>query len=369
MFKSKGKYAITYFIVAYGASSLGVAKKIEDQIEVWKSIYPNLLLFVVTDNDGAEIWNKLDVKSKIVVERKGALRYLSRPCYLLMAKHLTRDILYIRETFPIPYWSITKTPRWVLEVQTIQENELKLRSTSRLLMYRLLRKWWSLKFAGVVFVSNELSSLLRDSYKKSQSTVISNGINLKRLTGRVNAAPTQDLQFLFIGSLDQEWQGTDQLIELARMMPEIKFNIVGQTKSNLPSSENVFFHGLLNSEQYSEVASKCHLAFGTLNQQVTGMNEASPLKVREYLALGLPVVIRYIDTDFQEDHQFILKLPIDGRRLVDFKVEIMDFLGIWASKRVYEFEVAPYISVNAKENERLAFFDRILTKDSRWRLD
>jgi glycosyltransferase involved in cell wall biosynthesis len=361
----KGNYAITYFIVAYGNESIGVAKKIEDQITAWTAKKLEILLFVVTDSDGAEVWSKLNVKSKILIEKKGILRFFSRPIFLYLAKRETQGILYIRETFPIPYKRIKKGPRWILEVQTIQQNELKLRSIYRLKLYGLLQKSWNSKFEGVVFVSNELSHLLKNSYEKSQSTVISNGINLKRFGEKTMISAEQDLQFLFIGSLDQEWQGTDQLIELAKVMPDVKFNLIGPTNYNLKASENVVFHGSLNTYQYSEIASKCRLAFGTLNQQVTGMNEASPLKVREYLALGLPVVIRYVDTDFPADHHFILKIPIDMRPLVEFKKEISDFSSRWADKRVSESEIAPFISVNSKEQDRLAFFDRILAGERR----
>ena len=365
MVSKNGKYAVTYFIVAYGNESIGVAKKIEDQIAAWTAKKLEILLFVVTDTVGAEVWKKIDAKSKILVEKKGILRYFSRTLFLYLAKRETQEILYIRETFPIPYLRMKKGPRWILEVQTIQQNELKLRSIFRLKLYRFLQKSWNSKFEGVVFVSNELSQLLKNSYKKSQSIVISNGINLTRYSEKPLIRNENGLQFLFIGSLDQEWQGTDQLIELAAVMPNVKFNLIGPTISNLKAPENVVFHGLLNTEQYSAIASKCRLAFGTLNQQVTGMNEASPLKVREYLALGLPVVIRYIDTDFQADHHFILKIPIDSRRLVEYKKEIIEFSSRWADKRVSESEIAPFISVNGKEHDRLAFFDRILTEERR----
>ena len=126
----------------------------------------------------------------------------------------------------------------------------------------------------------------------------------------------------------------------------------------------MIFHGQLAVEQYSKIARNCNLAFGTLNQQVTGMNEASPLKVREYLALGLPVVIRYIDTDFHGNHSFILNLPFDNRRLVDFKDEIFKFSSDWQNKRVSNFEVEPFISAKNKENQRIRFFERILSQDS-----
>ena len=365
MLLKKTKYEITYFVVAYGAESLGVAKKIEDQILAWRANKPKLLLFVITDSQGASIWRKIDVDSKILIEKKGILRYLSRSFFLYLAKRKTQKILYIRETFPIPYLNIFKGPLWILEVQTIQENELLLRSTFRFKLYKLLQKSWNSKFHGVVFISNELSRLLKNSYKQSQSIVISNGINLKRFNENVISDSKDELQFLFIGSLDQEWQGTEQLVELAKFMPDVTFNLIGEFNNKLEVPSNVIFHGFLKPDQYFEIASKCRLAFGTLNQQITGMSEASPLKVREYLALGLPVVIRYIDTDFQGEHPFLLKLPMDSRRLFEFQAEILEFAHNWADRKVRRFEIEELISTDSKENRRLTFFDRILVGESR----
>ena len=360
MRKKKKKYAITYFIVSYGNDSLGVAKKVRDQIEIWNKEKIDFNLFVITDFVGKLIWESVKVDSTIKLERKGVLRLVTRPYHLICAARLTRDILYIRETFPIPYWKFKRDPIWIMEIQTIQENELRLRSYSRFLLYKCLQKWWKKKFEGVIFISNELSSILQSSFKNSRSTVISNGINLERFQEKLTKENNHELQFLFIGTLDQKWQGLDQLLELASLMIDITFNIVGETKVTHDVTDNVVFHGALDVEQYVGVAQQCTLAFGTLNQLVTGMIEASPLKVREYLALGLPVVIRYSDTDFQRDHDFLLKLPVNDQRLVDFKEQIFDFSVKWKKREVKMSEITPFISASIKESQRLEFFNRIL---------
>ena len=364
MSSKRNKYSITYFVVSYGSESSGVAKKIQDQTKFWNQLGRDFLLYVVTDSVGAPIWDNLVPESIVRIEGKGKYRYLSRTFHLYSALRLTRDIFYVRETFPIPYLKLPKGPKWIVEIQTIQANELKLRSFSRLALYRTLRKWWNKKFDGVIYVSNELSDVLQGSFPKSEDLVISNGVDLDRFIITDFSHSMNGNDFFFMGSLDQDWQGTDQFLELAAVMPEVTFHVVGETKVNHPKLNNVIFHGQLAVEQYSKIARNCNLAFGTLNQQVTGMNEASPLKVREYLALGLPVVIRYIDTDFHGNHSFILNLPFDNRRLVDFKDEIFKFSSDWQNKRVSNFEVEPFISAKNKENQRIRFFERILSQDS-----
>jgi glycosyltransferase involved in cell wall biosynthesis len=363
MSSKRNKYSITYFVVSYGSESSGVAKKIQDQVKFWNQLGRDFLLYVVTDSVGASIWGNLVPESIVRIEGKGKFRYLSRTIHLFSALKLTRDIFYVRETFPIPYLKFPNGPKWIIEIQTIQENELRLRSFSRLTLYRLLRKWWNKKFDGVIYVSNELSDLLQGSFPKSTDLVISNGVDLDRFINPKSNHSMNGNDFFFMGSLDQDWQGTDQFLELAAVMPEVTFHVVGETKANYPKLSNVIFHGQLDAEQYSKIAMNCNLAFGTLNQQVTGMNEASPLKVREYLALGLPVVIRYIDTDFHGNHGFLLNLPFDSRRLVDFKDDIFKFSSDWQNRRVSKFEVEPFISAKNKENQRIMFFDRILNQN------
>jgi glycosyltransferase involved in cell wall biosynthesis len=360
MLRKKGNYSITYFIVAYGSESSGVARKVQDQLEVWRQLKRECLLFVLTDAVGASIWSNVAPESIVRIEKKGKLRYVTRTFHLFSAAKQTRDILYIRETFPIPYFKVKRFPKWIVEIQTIQKNELKMRSGLRLRLYKILYRWWNKKFDGIVFVSKELLTLLRGEYPKSRHAVISNGINLQRFHLSHMGPSENHPQFLFMGSLDQDWQGTDQLLELASSMPEFKFNFVGETKRYDSNLSNVIFHGFLTQEQYVKVANKCRLAFGTLNQQITGMKEASPLKVREYLALGLPVVVRYNDSDFEGRHDFLLKLPVDDRRLVDFKDKIVAFSAGWHNKRVSKFAIESLISSKKKESQRLAFFDRIL---------
>jgi len=65
-----------------------------------------------------------------------------------------------------------------------------------------------------------------------------------------------------------------------------------------------------------------HLVVGTLALQRKHMREACPLKVREAVARGLPVITACIDPDLPDDLPGILRLPadeapIDGDALVE----------------------------------------------------
>ena len=88
------------------------------------------------------------------------------------------------------------------------------------------------------------------------------------------------------------------------------------------------------------------------------MHEASPLKVREYLALGLPTIIGYKDTDFPQGAPFLLELP-NVENNVDFAADaILRFVEEWKNKRVPRSEVL-HLDLKKKERERLRFLKEV----------
>jgi hypothetical protein len=105
----------------------------------------------------------------------------------------------------------------------------------------------------------------------------------------------------------------------------------------------------------------CQAGVGTLNLKSKNMAEASPLKVREYLALGLPVILKYQDTDFVGDEDYVLSLPVEGPSLNAYSPQILKFLEKWSIKRVPRHQIQ-HLDVGNKEESRLKFFESIISK-------
>ena len=59
------------------------------------------------------------------------------------------------------------------------------------------------------------------------------------------------------------------------------------------------------------------VGIGTLGLHRKSMDEASPLKVREYLAVGLPVLYGYRDPDADDLQPFVLKVANTPTNVVD----------------------------------------------------
>ena len=219
-----------------------------------------------------------------------------------------------------------------------------------------LDKFYLRRFTKFIFVSNEIAASKRFANYRSHvnSKVISNGVNLDQIMEIKVLPRTNPIEFLFLGQNGQPWHGVEQILELARFMPSYLFHVVGVTDKFLNLPSNVIFHGVLNQSEYFPIAEKCVLGIGTLNLRAKGMTEGSSLKVREYLAMGLPVFLRHTDTDFVRPPSYVLELPNDDKPITSYIDQIIAFAETWASQRVPRTHING-IDMKEKESTRLKF--------------
>jgi hypothetical protein len=93
---------------------------------------------------------------------------------------------------------------------------------------------------------------------------------------------------------------------------------------NLP--ENLTLHGYLSTRQYQDVLAGADVAISSLALHRVQLEEASPLKSRECLAFGLPLVVAYADTDLDGvDCDFLLKIPNKEDNIQTHAQSISDF--------------------------------------------
>jgi hypothetical protein len=164
------------------------------------------------------------------------------------------------------------------------------------------------------------------------------------------------------------WNGVDRVIGLAEALPEVEFDLVGPVlASDLGRRPpNVHLHGMLPTAGYAPLLARASVALGPLALYRKGMSEACPLKVREYLLHGLPVLTSHEDTDFiGQEPWFIRRVAnADG----DLRAEvpaIRDWLDDVGGRRVPREAVLPRLGTDAKERKRLAFFRHVLDRRRR----
>jgi len=162
---------------------------------------------------------------------------------------------------------------------------------------------------------------------------------------------------IFVGTPGYAWHGIDKIVEMARRLPTWCFRIVGYSQNQISVSVpvNMQLYGLLSPQEYVGLLDKSSVAIGTLALHRKEMHESCSLKVREYLAHGIPVLLGNTDSDFPQPKWFLKELPNYEANVVDHMDEILQFAESVDGQRVQRNEIA-HIDHHIKEPERLAFF-------------
>jgi glycosyltransferase involved in cell wall biosynthesis len=354
---------IAYLLIWYEGPDSGVGKKVQDQLAAWRNLGHETKLFIITSKSQHDDWvNCLGVEC-VLVEHTKFDKYRCRRDIIKCVRDWGPDLLYMRDAFPVgtmrEFCSDVFT---VIEINSDASRELRNRSLFRYFANIALRRYCYSRVHGYVFVSYELHRTAPSFMRRKPYVISGNGIEFARLPSLAPVALTEPVKLMFIGSRDHYWGGHEQIFELARLRPNLQFHIVGmnsQSKSEI--LPNVHFHGKIGPSEYHEIARECSIGLSTMALGKKGMSEASPLKSREYLALGLPIITRYIDTDFMNDEEFILCLPLDSLSIASDLNSIDRFLVKWHGRRVNRDEVGQ-ISIQKKEFIKLGFFQELMEK-------
>ncbi|MBI9107197.1 MAG: hypothetical protein JEZ04_10690 [Spirochaetales bacterium] len=282
-------------------------------------------------------------------------------------KTFAPDILYFRFT----YWNRTlgklqKNYRNIIEINSDDVSEVKLnfitiptlKRAGIVILDHFLRKPVLLNTNGLVCVTNELAAKQSFSRFNKQTAVCPNSYDCSGESFRKNIAPKGSRTALFfIGSPGQAWHGVDHILTMAAELKQYDFHVVGETGND---TENMFFHGYLEREEYLKIMLECSICIGTLALYRKKLEEASPLKVREYIACGYPVIIGYRDTAFEDSpglpewiHYQDFSHNVNTAEITDFVEKMKDYI-------VEEREGAQFIDSRIIENKRVIFFEEIL---------
>jgi len=238
------------------------------------------------------------------------------------------DIIYLRDCqyrFNL-HKELSKIAPLFVEIQTNVFSELKLTSRPRYYFELGLRRRYLRFSSGLVCITNEIANVER-KYNNKPVLILGNGID----EGRINFAKKNEqdnyINLVFIGTPNQPWHGLDRLIKSYLIAPNRErfiLHIVGNENDMGISDKNVRFYGYIEGrEKLEQIMSISDIGIGSLALYKKKMNEAAPLKVRNYIASGLPVVIGYKDVDLDDNLPFVLRFPNDSSPL-DF-VLLEDF--------------------------------------------
>jgi len=346
----------------------GVGKKIQSQITAWRSRGNDARLFMHTSKQ--EPASDLIEAEVISYEVRG--KFQTEINRIRAAQALVRaveayhpDIIYLR--YGIYVYPAHRLMRIAPVIEEINTNDLTQHADLGgvySLYNRLTRGIFLHRVHGLVTVSRELAvSSAFASYRKPTS-VIANGIDLDLFTP-LPAPANQIPRLVFIGSPGYLWHGIDKLVHFARCYPDLPLDIVGYDK--LPEFEplpsNLKLHGYLSSAAYQKVLAGADAAISSLALHRIQLEEASPLKSRECLALGLPLALAYQDTDLgAASYDFLLRIPNKEDNIQTHGQAIHEFAQRMRGRRADRAILEKCISSTYKEEQRLEFFNEILQK-------
>jgi len=346
----------------------GIAKKIHQQAAAWNAAGAQVRIFGQANTP--EVWSP-PAGVTVALFPKGSpwRRYRQAGILCAAVRAWSPDIIYFRYAYHAPGLpALFRAFPAIAEVNSDDQREYPLTlGPLKNLYHRLTRHRVLSPILGFVPVTRELARVAHPFRRPVE--VIANAIRLDSLPALPAPPPGFPVNLVFIGSARTPWHGLERIGELARIFPQWQFHVVGDDVSiwplvsPQPPPPNLTFHGTLPRDRYLPLVAAATAALGTFGLYRKGMQEACPLKVREYLALGLPVIGACADTDIPEDADYYLRLPNNAAPLAPHRTTIAAFLERWRGRRVPRAAIA-HLDTSVKEAARLAFMTRIV---SDWR--
>ena len=342
----------------------GVSKKIQAQLKAWDSLGVNACAFIFSEKstDGKYVSHELNFKVFPTLFSGGVAGKLAKSiCFNDAKKELIKfnaDIIYYRDSS----WSpgivglLGLAKKLVIEINSDFETENNKGNFFKRKYHEFTRGAVIKAADGLVCVTNELSVGYKKYHKPIK--VIGNSFDTSLVVPRPPIY-SDCISAVFVGTDGQDWHGVDKIIKLAELLPDVRFNIVGI--SGMPDLKvgNVVLHGVQGRSYLSNLYKDMDFGFGTMALHRKNMNEASPLKVREYLAHGLPVVGCYKDTDIDNEDYF-LELPNVESGIGEYAQEIYNFALSWKGKSINMERVRNSIDALNKEKLKVNFFNELL---------
>ena len=342
----------------------GVVAKIEAQVAQWRANGHEVEVFCLARVYPAQQATKPPWRMFFFESPYG--RYTGTRELVAAVRAWNPDVVYLRYDLFLP-----PLPQLVREFSTVVEINADDREEARLRIARarlasafneVNRRVLLSRARGLVCVTHELARSPNFTRFDKPTITIGNGVDLDAVA-ELPPASNERPRVIFLGSARQVWHGVDKIAWLAERMPEADFDVVGYRPEyiDIPLPPNMVVHAPLARADYEPLLARADMAVGTLALHRKNMREACPLKVREYLAHGLPVVVGYADTDFVGvDAWYLLRLPNEESNVRDHVDDVRQFLGEVRGRRVPRAEVADRIGSQAKERRRLEFVAGLL---------
>lgn len=351
---------IAYLVHGVEGAGSGVRSKILSQAATWSALAADVCIGIfVRCESGAEAdWVGHPHVVKVRSSAAGVPgRLLQRELLSFEVATWRPDLVYMRQSTVSPSTvGLALTIPTIVELNTLDLTELRMRSWPRYIYAIATRRLVLRAARGIVVVADEIGRHRTVRGLSRRTVTIPNSIDLAASDPLPAPVPMNaDPRLAFLGAPGLPWHGLDKIGRLATRFPSWHFDIIGPEPEELTEAPpNVKFHGLLASDAYLPILARADVAIGPLALHRKRMEEASPLKVAEYLAYGIPTIIGYTDDRFPTDSPFLLRIPnVEDNVEVSFDA-IEAFVERWRGRRIDRASLSG-IDARHVEKRRLDF--------------
>lgn len=224
----------------------------------------------------------------------------------------------------------------------------------RKLFFKLSKKYFDslVNYIDLFTLIGEESS----HYLSRPAINIENGISLDKISRRIPKFIENEIHILCLANM-AKWHGYDRLIEglniyyAKEQKTKVILHIVGsdadgskivwnKLSKSYKLDEYVLFEGPKYGQDLNWYFDACQIAIGSIGLHRIGYNSAATLKVREYMARGIPFVLSAADQSINKKDIFYWKVseddtPIDIESLISYILDIKDWNLVGDEMREY----------------------------------
>lgn len=217
--------------------------------------------------------------------------------------------------------------------------------------------------AGIIAVTREIGEHELGRISRAKPLLVyPNGVLMcETLPEPLNTPIAGPPKLFFMASSFATWQGLDRLINSAKLsQDEFTIHIVGNVshydRSNAINDKRFIFHGKLDQDSARDLLTTCHLGLSSFALDRKSMSEACTLKVREYLAMGVPVYAGHRDV-FPVSFPYYRCGPCDIQAIL----EMAQSAQYWSRKEI-QSAALPYIDKSLLLSKLHAELSRLVRK-------
>lgn len=259
-----------------------------------------------------------------------ALQY-SREHDIIMMRHMTFD------PFSFLFAPLMKKRASVHHAKEVEELRIIKRDWRGVLASRL--EEFSGPFAlrracAIVGVTKEIADYESERSNSASPTLFyPNGIDTERVSPLQDKRSVKCINIAFTCGTFARWHGLDKLIsavnyadsedlisvENIHLIGKIPAEYVGEILGDVRLRQVFVLHGFMEESEYRTVLDRCDIGLSSFALERERLTEACTLKVREMLAMGLPVYSGHKDAALPADFPFYRnEVSISIKNMVDF---------------------------------------------------